>query len=86
MIIRIFFGIPLIKELEEARTHDLVHATFQGKRYLGIYSDSGTHLEVDAINAHYLHFKNLLEKIIYENNLASLKEDIVMFPEILIGA
>ncbi|MEF9519428.1 hypothetical protein SBV45_00815 [Chlamydia crocodili] len=85
MLIRLFFGIPLTKGLQIFNQPPLTVAIFQRKEYLGIYSPSGTALQVTKLNMHYRKAQQIIEKAIQGKYLINKETSLIIFPEILIG-
>ncbi|MEF9496677.1 hypothetical protein [Chlamydia sp. 04-14] len=85
MLIRLFFGIPLTKELEVINQPPLTVAIFQRKEYLGIYSPAETTLQVAKLNMCYREAQEILEKVIQGKYLTNKETSLIIFPEILIG-
>ncbi|QVE48686.1 hypothetical protein SBV42_02715 [Chlamydia crocodili] len=85
MLIRLFFGIPLTKGLQVINQPPLTVAIFQRKEYLGIYSPSGTALQITKLNMYYREAQEIIEKAVQGKYLTSKDSPLIVFPEILIG-
>ncbi|WP_348664151.1 hypothetical protein [Chlamydia vaughanii] len=85
MLIRLFFGIPLVKGMDINPQPPLTVATFQRKEYLGIYSPQGGSIFVKELDSYYRLAQELLEQVISDKHLTDREATLVVFPEILIG-
>lgn len=85
MLIRLFFGIPLSKGLENIHEYPLTVAIFQKKEYLGIYSPAQTSLPVAQLPTYYQQAQEILEKVLPEKYLSGGETSLLVFPDILIG-
>ncbi|BAE81647.1 conserved hypothetical protein [Chlamydia felis Fe/C-56] len=85
MLIRLFFGIPLTKELRGIHQTPLTVAIFQRKEYLGIYSPAEPSLHVVNLERYYRQAQEILEKTTQGRHLSNKEISLIVFPEILIG-
>ncbi|ASD30320.1 hypothetical protein [Chlamydia abortus] len=85
MLIRLFFGIPLSKGLENIHEYPLTVAIFQKKEYLGIYSPAQASLPVAQLPTYYQQAQEILEKVLPEKYLSGGETSLLVFPDILIG-
>ncbi|EPP36537.1 hypothetical protein BOKEGFJH_00907 [Chlamydia avium] len=85
MLIRLFFGIPLTKELAKTFAFPLTLTTFKNKEYIGIYSPAVSSLLTHEFTTHFHFAKQQLEKVLCEYYFVDKEDTLIVFPEILIG-
>lgn len=85
MLIRLFFGIPLPKELSKLPQAPLTLAMFKNKKYIGIYSPLVSSLMTREFTTYFHSAKQQLERVLHEHYFIDQEDAFIVFPEILIG-